>query len=403
MARPALSWSETSADTVVPSSSGVSPVHHHDRAPRRTRLRTEGVDAHPDRVPGALLGLLDGEQRARHLLEHVRPDLLATVAHDGDDPLRGAPSSAACRTCPTIERPPTGCSTFMVLDFIRVPLPAASTMTAAGPVVVCEPCSTCSSWGSGSRTSVAPRVGVEPTSLILIQSQAGPAGRPTGECLCAGQSAGRPRPAGQGSPARQTNRGMSLCGPVCRKAPPGGTGLSGPADQPGNVSVRASLPEGPARRDRALRPGRPTGECLCAGQSAGRPRPRDRALRPADQPGNVSVRASLPEGPTRRDRALRPADQPGNVAVRASLPEGPTRQTNREMSEGATKQTRRSRRGSVRRVIAPHSLLRGFSSAPSSAALSSPWPPCWRRPPPVHWGRPRPQVRPRSVRSPPRS
>ena len=27
----------------------------------------------------------------------------------------------------------------------------------------------------------APRVGVEPTSLVLIQSQAGPAGRPTGE------------------------------------------------------------------------------------------------------------------------------------------------------------------------------------------------------------------------------
>ena len=30
--------------------------------------------------------------------------------------------------------------------------------------------------------TVAPRVGVEPTSLILIQSQAGPAGRPIGEC-----------------------------------------------------------------------------------------------------------------------------------------------------------------------------------------------------------------------------
>ena len=28
---------------------------------------------------------------------------------------------------------------------------------------------------------LAPRVGVEPTSLILIQSQAGPADRPTGE------------------------------------------------------------------------------------------------------------------------------------------------------------------------------------------------------------------------------
>ena len=34
---------------------------------------------------------------------------------------------------------------------------------------------------TSSRWSFAPRVGVEPTSLILIQSQAGPAGRPTGE------------------------------------------------------------------------------------------------------------------------------------------------------------------------------------------------------------------------------
>ena len=30
---------------------------------------------------------------------------------------------------------------------------------------------------------LAPRVGVEPTSLVLIQSQAGPAGRPTGESI----------------------------------------------------------------------------------------------------------------------------------------------------------------------------------------------------------------------------
>ncbi len=33
----------------------------------------------------------------------------------------------------------------------------------------------------GMLAHVAPRVGVEPTSLVLIQSQAGPAGRPTGE------------------------------------------------------------------------------------------------------------------------------------------------------------------------------------------------------------------------------
>ena len=31
-------------------------------------------------------------------------------------------------------RPPSGCSTFIVLDFIRVPLPAASTTTATGRV-----------------------------------------------------------------------------------------------------------------------------------------------------------------------------------------------------------------------------------------------------------------------------
>ncbi len=35
--------------------------------------------------------------------------------------------------------------------------------------------------GSGGLSGRAPRVGVEPTSLVLIQSQAGPADRPTGE------------------------------------------------------------------------------------------------------------------------------------------------------------------------------------------------------------------------------
>ena len=49
---------------------------------------------------------------------------------------------------------------------------------------------------------LAPRVGVEPTSLVLIQSQAGPAGRPTGDSA---EKVTGPR---RGSiSARQTNRG----------------------------------------------------------------------------------------------------------------------------------------------------------------------------------------------------
>ncbi|MEI2672069.1 MAG: hypothetical protein V9G13_13370 [Marmoricola sp.] len=35
----------------------------------------------------------------------------------------------AANTWPTIDRPAIGCRTFMVLDFIRVPPPAASTIT----------------------------------------------------------------------------------------------------------------------------------------------------------------------------------------------------------------------------------------------------------------------------------
>ena len=45
----------------------------------------------------------------------------------------GSTARAAVSTWPIMLRPQTGCSTFMVFDFIRVPLPAASTITAAGP------------------------------------------------------------------------------------------------------------------------------------------------------------------------------------------------------------------------------------------------------------------------------
>src|SRR3712207_3441331 len=75
-------------------------------------------------------------------------------------------------------RPQSGCRTFMVLDRIRVPLPAARTMTAVAP----------GRWftellllAGGPGVTVAPRVGVEPTSLS-----------PHSKC---------------GGPCRQTNRG----------------------------------------------------------------------------------------------------------------------------------------------------------------------------------------------------
>src|SRR6185503_18570156 len=96
--------------------------------------------------------------------------------------------------------------------------------------------------------NLAPRVGVEPTSLILIQSQAGPADRPTGDGLerllarrrdrfsCPTDQPGMDSkgywPAGgTGSHARQTNRGWTRkatgppAGPVLMPDRPTGDGL----------------------------------------------------------------------------------------------------------------------------------------------------------------------------------
>ena len=41
----------------------------------------------------------------------------------------GSRAAAACRTCPIMLRPAIGCSTFVVFDLIRVPPPAARTIT----------------------------------------------------------------------------------------------------------------------------------------------------------------------------------------------------------------------------------------------------------------------------------
>ena len=87
------------------------------------------LPGHPHGVAGAVLGLLHGQHGAGQQLLDVRADLLALVADDGDDPARLAAAATAFSTWPIMLRPAIGCSTFMVLDFIRVPPPAARTMT----------------------------------------------------------------------------------------------------------------------------------------------------------------------------------------------------------------------------------------------------------------------------------
>src|SRR5215204_312581 len=79
----------------------------------------------------------------------------------------------AMSACSIMLRPPTSCRTLARADFMRVPAPAASTMAVIGSV--------CGLVLTRLLCRRAPRVGVEPTSLVRIQSAAGPADRPTGD------------------------------------------------------------------------------------------------------------------------------------------------------------------------------------------------------------------------------
>ena len=49
----------------------------------------------------------------------------------------GSTAATALSTWPIMLRPAMGCSTFIVLDFIRVPPPAARTMTVMAWSVLC--------------------------------------------------------------------------------------------------------------------------------------------------------------------------------------------------------------------------------------------------------------------------
>ena len=136
------------------------------------------------RAPVPSWRLLDGEHGVGHQLLDVRADLLALVADDGHDPVRldrRGPPSGRGRSC---------CA--------RRPGAAPSwSWTSSG----------CRRRRPGRRRSArsacahAPRVGVEPTSLVLIQSQAGPAGRPTGDCVRGSARTDRPCDTALTSPA----------------------------------------------------------------------------------------------------------------------------------------------------------------------------------------------------------
>ncbi len=141
----------------------------------------------------------------------------------------GSIALTAASTCPIIERPPTGCSTFIVFDFIRVPPPAARTITVRLSMLLPSPwmtrrdrCATCSP--GRSRTYVA-----NPDSK-------------------------------SGGPCRQTNRGKLLSSRKTRAR------LGGTSPQPG----------------------RPTGESFSRRARLG-PASAGPLHSPADQPGKASL------------------------------------------------------------------------------------------------------------------
>src|SRR5262249_45812804 len=73
-----------------------------------------------------------GARSASSAATWPRPAPATTISRRGDS------SRAAAITWPSIVWPPTGCSTLGTLDFIRVPSPAARTITAAGTLALTQ-------------------------------------------------------------------------------------------------------------------------------------------------------------------------------------------------------------------------------------------------------------------------
>ncbi len=121
----------------------------------------EGLDHHAHRVAGAEPGD-PARRRPRPAAYRAASALTCVPAVPDDDHQRcGSSSPAAASACPSMLRPHSGCSTFGIRDFIRVPSPAARTMTAAGRVSLTRQVS------SGSADICVPGAsGVSPTLRI---------------------------------------------------------------------------------------------------------------------------------------------------------------------------------------------------------------------------------------------
>ncbi len=160
---------------------GVAGGDHDGALDTRGPADRRGQRVDPDAygVPGAELLLLHRQQgrRARARARAGRP------ARAGVPPLRpggeAATSAAADTTWASMLRPQTGCSTLAVL---RAHAGAGTRrQDDDGSGVRAHAILGHEDSGAGRQRDLAPRVGVEPTSLVRIQSEAGPADRPTGE------------------------------------------------------------------------------------------------------------------------------------------------------------------------------------------------------------------------------
>ena len=133
---------------------------HDHRAVRRTAR----LDGHPDRAARAIEGLLDRQHGVGDQRPDVRADLLALVADHGHHPVR----LEGLHGRQDVPDHAPSADVVQHLDRLGLhPRAAPGREDDDGQLI---------------SITHAPRVGVEPTSLVLIQSQAGPAGRPTGEC-----------------------------------------------------------------------------------------------------------------------------------------------------------------------------------------------------------------------------
>ena len=187
-ARWAASCSSAKARRLSPSQQRGVTGDHHDGAAPVTLQRLEATrTAWP--VPSWVSWT--ASTASGHQLLDVRADLLPLVADDRDDPVRldgrdggtgrgrsccarrsgAAPSwswvSAGCRRRRRDDHGEVVHGAQLARPTLVGRLPAGRHGDRVG-------------WGADGG-GLAPRVGVEPTSLVLIQSQAGPAGRPTGE------------------------------------------------------------------------------------------------------------------------------------------------------------------------------------------------------------------------------